>query len=127
MTAQEFPSEPAMRAALQYVATSGMPSEHKSVLMDLLTRALREDAEQETQQAAAREHPQWRAEETEQLAAALHDKLATGWQQADECLMHLALQMHRSPSDVRAKAIELGLGASVDYAHARSKTPHRPD
>jgi hypothetical protein len=110
----------AVRDALQFVLASDMPAQHKAVLIQTLTQAMRD---KETaflhQQAADRVGPSWQADETSQLQSALQGKVARSWQHADELLMRTALQLHRDPGAVRLKATELGLGASVDYALAK--------
>jgi hypothetical protein len=116
-----------MRAALQYLINSDMPAEHKAVLLDALTGAMRtvEDAHVH-RQASGQASGQWHAHEIAQLQTFLQGKTANSWQQADERTTSLAARMRRSPQDIRAKASELGLGEAVDYqlakAHAR-----RPD
>jgi len=112
----------ALRAALQYVLTSEIPGEHKAALIEALTQALRShDSRTIQDRAAAQAGGVWQDDETAQLAASLQGKLANSWQQADEVLMHVAGQLHRSPRDVRTKATELGLGAGVDYQQAKDR------
>jgi hypothetical protein len=106
----------ALHAALRFVITGDIPSEHKATLIEVLTQALRDDAAAELRrQALAHAHGEWQEHEIEQLKAFLHDRIARSWQHADECVMHLAAQLHRDPRSVRDKATDLGLGASVDY------------
>jgi hypothetical protein len=63
---------------------------------------------------------EWREHEITHLKVFLQHRLAKSWQHADECLMQIAAQLHRDPRSVRDKAMQLGLGASVDYRCARA-------
>ncbi len=117
---QDIRSEAAMRETLQFLAVSNIPSKHKAVLLDVLARAIR--AEEGVQTAAKVAEPiAWSTEETAQLQAYLDGRVASSWQHADELLMHLATQLHRSTGDIRVKATELGLGEGVDYRLARMR------
>jgi adenosyl cobinamide kinase/adenosyl cobinamide phosphate guanylyltransferase len=108
-----------IRDTLQYVRTSDIPAQHKAVLIDALTLALREEmGAQARQQSARLAGAQWQAQEVAQLRGFLDGKVARSWQHADELAMQVASQLHRSLQDVRAKATELGLGVSVDYRRA---------
>lgn len=109
-----------LRAALQFLKDSDVPAEHKAVLMQALTYALRTREAAELQTAAESSARMWQATDVERLRGALQDRAAHSWQHADELLMQVAAQLQRSPSDVRKKATELGLGAAVDYAIAKS-------
>ena len=107
----------AIRAALQYVISTEMPANHKAILIETLTEALR------TRQAADEEPERgerpWQREESAHLESALRGRIAKSWQDADESLMHLALQLHRPPAEVRTMAAKLGVGPGVDYALAK--------
>lgn len=117
----------AMRAALQFAMSSDIPAEHKVVIIDSLTRSLREqESAEQSQRDAAEAGAPWLPEEVTELEHLLGERTARNWQHADELLMHVAAQLHRSPSDVRATAIRLGFGAAVDYAVARNH-PHSGD
>jgi hypothetical protein len=110
----------ALHAALRYVITSEIPGEHKATLIEVLTQTLRSDEASELhREAAAKAQGEWLEDEIVQLKAFLHGRTARSWQHADECVMHLAAQLHRDPAAVRHKAVELGLGAAVDYRFAR--------
>ena len=110
----------ALHAALRFVITNETGAEHKPILIDVLTQALRDDETAELQQRAlALARGEWQEHEIEHLTSFLHDRLAKSWQQADECVTHLAAQLHRDPQSVRDKATELGLGAAVDYRFAK--------
>jgi len=110
----------ALHAALRFVITSQVPSEHKAILIEVLTQALRDDeAAKLRQEAAAHARGEWQEHEIEQVKAFLQGQVARSWQHADECVMHLAAQLHRDPRSVRDNATQLGLGASVDYRYAR--------
>jgi hypothetical protein len=110
----------ALHAALRFVITSETGVEHKAILIDLLTQALRDDETAElSRRAVARAAGEWQDHEIAQLTAFLRDRLARSWQHADEGVMQLAAQLHRDPQSVRDKAAQLGLGASVDYRSAK--------
>jgi hypothetical protein len=110
----------ALHAALRFVITSEMPAEHKATLIEVLTQTLRSDEAAELhREAAAQAQGDWRDDEIVQLKGFLHGRTARSWQHADECVMHLAAQLHRDPASVRNKATELGLGVAVDYRFAR--------
>jgi hypothetical protein len=112
----------AMRAALQYLLSSDVPTEHKFVLIETLTQAMRDwDSADVRRQAAEQASGEWQPHETEQLQAFLQGRVANSWQQADELSVHLAAQLHRHPHDIRAKATELGLGVAVDYRLAKAR------
>jgi Integrase/Phage integrase, N-terminal len=73
---------------------------------------------------------EWQEHEIVQLKSFLRDRVARSWQHADECVMQLAAQLRRDPQSIREKAVELGLGASVDAArwsrrHAKSASAPR--
>ena len=111
----------ALHAALRFVVTNDTGAEHKAILIDVLTQALRDDETAElSQRALALAGGEWQEHEIAQLTSFLHDRPAKSWQQADECVMHLASQLHRHPQAVRDKATELGLGAAVDYRFAKT-------
>lgn len=110
----------ALHAALRYVISSNMPSEHKAILIEVLTQAVRDgEAAELHREGAAQAQGEWQEHEIEQLKSLLHGRTATSWQHADECVMHLAAQLHRDPESVRHKATELGLGTAVDYRFAK--------
>jgi hypothetical protein len=111
----------AITSALQYVIGSDIPSEHRAVLIEALTQALRDEQTAHLRdQVAKQAGGTWQAHEVAQLQSFLEGKQARSWQQADEVLMHLATQLHRSREDVRAKAVELGYAASVDFRIAKA-------
>jgi hypothetical protein len=110
----------ALHAALRFVMASEMPAEHKATLIDVLTQTLRNDEAAELhREAAAHAEEEWREDEVLQLKAFLHGRTARSWQDADECVMHLAAQLHRGPGSIRDKAADLGLSVAVDYRFAR--------
>lgn len=114
----------ALHAALRFVITSAIPSQHKATLIDVLTHALRDDeAAERYREAAAHASGEWQEHELVQLKSYLHDRTAKSWQHADECVMQLAAQLHRDAESIRHKATELGLGAAVDYRFARQLNP----
>jgi hypothetical protein len=97
-----------------------MPAEHKATLIEVLTQALRDDEAAELhREAAAQAQGDWQEHEIVQLKSFLHGRTARSWQHADECVMHVAAQLHRDPGSVRQKATELGLGTAVDYRFAK--------
>lgn len=106
----------ALHAALRFVIASEIPAEHKATLIDALQQALRTDETADLhRQATAQAEGEWQDDEIVLLKDFLQARPATSWQQADESVMHLAVQLRRDPRSVRDKAAELGLGASVDY------------
>ena len=110
----------ALHAALRFVITSDIPAEHKATLIEVLTQTLRNDEAAELhREAAVLAHGAWQEAEVIQLRDFLHGRTARSWQHADECVMHLAAQLHRNPASIRDKATELGLGVAVDYRFAR--------
>ncbi|HXS88209.1 MAG TPA: hypothetical protein VN705_02615 [Steroidobacteraceae bacterium] len=111
----------ALHAALRFVITSDTGAEHKAILIDVLTQAVRDDEAAELKQRAlALARGEWQQHEIAHLTSFLKDRPAKSWQQADESVMHVAAQLHREPQSVRDKATELGLGAAVDYRFAKS-------
>jgi hypothetical protein len=120
-SADIHPHQPAaLHAALRFVITSEMPSEHKATLIAVLTQAIRDvGAVELRREADARSQGEWREPEIAQLKALLHGRTATSWQHADECVMQMATQLHRDPASIRLKASELGLGRAVDFRLAR--------
>ena len=115
-------SSGALEAALQYMMSSDIPSEHKAVVIDLLTAALRRHETQHIE-AVATAHGSipWQEADTQKLQALLGGKLANSWQHADEVLMQVANAMGRDPSIVRSKANELGLAESIDFRLAKQQ------
>lgn len=112
----------ALRAALQYVVSSDIPSEHKAVLIEALTRALRaEDSERTAREAAVHARSEWRPADLQKLTSRLAGKMAKSWQDADEQLLQLAGELQRSVEDVRDKALEVGAGAAIDYRLAKER------
>src|SRR5687767_11871654 len=110
----------ALHAALRFVITSEMPSEHKATLIEVLTQAIRDEAADKLRrEAVAQSRGEWQEPEIVQLKSFLQGRTATSWQHADECVMQLATQLRRDPVSVRHKAVELGLGSAVDYRFAR--------
>jgi hypothetical protein len=61
----------------------------------------------------------WREHEIAHLKSVLQGRTATSWQHADQCVMHVAAQLHRAPDSIRTKAAELGFGAAVDFQIAK--------
>jgi hypothetical protein len=112
----------ALRSALQFTKSSDMPSDHKAVLIDLLTAALRHRDSQDIQNAALARSVvvPWQESDTAALQTFLTGKVASSWQNADEFLVQLASLLGRDLQSVRAKATELGFGAGVDFRLARA-------
>jgi hypothetical protein len=117
----------ALHAALRFVVTSSIPSEHKAILIEVLTQTLRDDEASERRQALAQAPVEWQEHEIVQLQSFLRDRTARSWQHADECVMQLAAQLHRDPRSIRNKAVELGLSASVDYQFAKTLRQDREE
>jgi hypothetical protein len=124
----DTPDIAAIRDTLQFVVASDIPAQHKRILLDAITQALRAAEAVEhrvgTQQKISEN---WDTDEAQAVETFLRGKVAISWQHADEVLMRLAGELHRTPADVRTKATELGLGAAVDYALAKAGRVHSPD
>lgn len=119
------PEAAALRETLQFLVASDMPAQHKRVLMELVTQALRSgEAEVRRMDAVQKLGEQWLPQETQAVANFLQGKVARSWQHADEVLMRLAGELHREPGEVRKKATELGFGIGVDYRLAKAQTLH---
>lgn len=117
----KHPHRPAaLHAALRFVITSELPSEHKATLIEVLTQAIRDDEAAELhRQSLARSQGEWQEHELIELKSLLHGQTARSWQHADECVMQVATRLHRDPASIRHKATELGLGPAVDYRFVR--------
>ncbi len=113
-----------IRSTLQFLIASNIPSEHKAVLMEAVTEALRNSLLEHVTEGGT---GPWQLHETDQLQTFLQGKLANSWQHADELLMRVAAQLHRDPMEVRAKATELGFGVGVDYRLAKAWAASRPE
>lgn len=118
----------ALHAALRFVITADVPSDHKAILIELLLQALRDDEAAELRrQHVSRDCREWQEHELVVLESFLRNRIARNWQDADESVMHLAMQLHRDPRSVRDKAKEVGLGASVDYWLSKTLKQARGD
>ena len=110
----------ALSEALRFLIATDMPSQHKATLIDVLTQAMREESAAELRRhTVAQAQGEWRDHEIAHLKSFLQGRTATSWQHADQCVMHVAAQLHRAPDSVRTKAAELGFGAAVDYQIAK--------
>ena len=119
-------SSAALEAALQFMMSSDIPSNHKAVVIELLTSALRNHETQHIEAvASAHESVPWQEADSERLKALLAGKVANSWQHADELLMQLANSLGRDSTTVRSKAIELGFGASIDFRLAKQAARNR--
>ena len=123
---QDTQSPGAFRRTLQYVLSSDMPSQHRSVLIALLTQALRDQDDERVQNLMPPPESAWLSDETQQLQIFLDGKIADSWQHADEILMRIAKQLRRSPLEVRRKATEIGMAAGIDYSIARMQPRTQP-
>ena len=118
----------AIRATLQYVLGIELPAEHKSILLEALTRLLRtQEGEEERQRTDKETSKAWEPHELAHLDRALDGRLAKSWQDADETLIHIASQLQRRSDEVRAKALERGFRTAVDFAAARVAAAARVD
>lgn len=118
----------ALRAALQYVLSSDIPSEHKAVLIEALTRSLRaEDSARAAREVAEQRSSDWTPAEVQNLQSRLAGKVAKSWQDADEQLIQLAGELRRSTDDVRNKALEMGAGVGIDYRLAKERREPEDD
>jgi hypothetical protein len=111
----------ALRDALQFLVSSSMPAHHKSLLMELVGQAMRDEdlAQRNLVEQAA--DPEWQPDEVKLVRELLDGRVASSWQHADEMLMRLATQLKRRPADVRRKATELDVGAGVDFRLAQKQ------
>jgi hypothetical protein len=119
---RDVQSVAAIRGTLKYLLNSDVPSEHKSILIDALTRMLRvEEAEAEAQRLSGSDHltRMWQDHELNHLDRSLNNRVAKSWQDADETLVLIASQLQRHSADVRVKAVERGFNAAVDFAVAK--------
>jgi hypothetical protein len=111
-----------IRETLRFVLAGSIPADHKRILIEALTQALRAaDEAERVLDLQKRVSQPWRPDETTMIESFLRGKLVSSWQQADEVLMRLSNELHRSPEEIRRKAIELDLGACVDYAIAKTQ------
>lgn len=111
----------AIRATLKYLLNSDVPSEHKSILLDALTRMLRvEEAEAQRLSGSEDARRSWQEHELTHLDRSLTNRVAKSWQDADETLVLIASQLQRHSADVRGKAVERGFNAAVDFAVAKA-------
>ena len=110
----------ALSEALRFLIATDMPSQHKATLIDVLTQAMREESAAELRRhTVAQAQGDWRDHEIVHLKSVLQGRTATSWQHADQCVMHVAAQLHRAPDSIRTKAAELGFGAAVDFQIAK--------
>jgi hypothetical protein len=117
----ELHSPAALQSALRYVLTSDMPSQHRRILIEVLTQALREDEKAHIRQLSIeRAGGPWQEHETALMQSFFQGRIAKGWQHADELVMRMANQLNRHANDVRMKATELGFGTAVDYRLAKA-------
>lgn len=125
---RDLQSPAAIRSTLQYVVSSDVPAEHKSVLIEAVTRLLRtQESEEERQRLSSVESRSWQTEELTHLDRSLGGKLAKSWQDADETLLLIASQLHRRSAEVRTKAVERGFTAAVDFAAAKAVLASRAE
>jgi|ADGO01.1.fsa_nt_gi hypothetical protein len=112
----------AIRAALQYVLGCELPADHKTVVIEALTQFLRsQESELEREHALERDIHDWEPHELAHLDRAFGGKLAKSWQDADENVTVTAAKLHRRSAEVRAKAIERGFAAAVDFSIAKAQ------
>lgn len=112
-------SSSAIREALPFVALSDIPAPYKSVLVEVVARALRNTEDDERAAAMRKKGGPWRPEELQALTEQLQGTAAVSWQNADEVLIRLTARLQRTPDEIKDKAKELGLGAGIDYRLAR--------
>jgi hypothetical protein len=110
----------ALRDALQFLVSSSIPSQYKGLLLELVGQAMRDDDVAQRTLAADAAGSAWQPEEIECVRNLLEGRIARSWQQADELLMRVAMQLGRKLGDVRSKAMELNLGAGVDFRLAKT-------
>lgn len=110
-----------LRETLQFLIQSDMPTDHKRILIEVVTQALYNKEAEERSGKASGIIEEWGAPEMAVVAAFLQDKVARSWQNADELVLRLARELRRDPDDVRRKAVELGFGLGVDYRLAKER------
>lgn len=109
-----------LRDALGFLPECNIPAQYKRLIIDaveMAARAAEADGTPQVRPAAG----EWQPHEVQLMQAFLAGKVAANWQHADERLMHLAVQLRRTPDDIKRKASELGLGVGVDYWQAKAK------
>lgn len=119
----EPPDLKALREALAFAATAALPFPHKATIIQALNDVIRSTERIVTEHDGA-EHQQeahWSPDDTQQLHSLLEQQAARSWQHADELLLRVASVLRRPPAQVRAKAVELGLGYAVDYRLSRRR------
>jgi hypothetical protein len=110
--------------ALRFLMTSSTPAQHKKVLIDVVVEAMRAD-ETTQRDLVVKEQEQadtpWFPHEVETVREHLQGRVARSWQEGDELLMGLAAKLKRVHTNVRSKALELNLGAAIDYRLAKAQ------
>jgi hypothetical protein len=118
---REIQTPAAIRATLQYVLGSEFPAEYKAIVIDALTHFLRySEQEDDQRRVIERESRAWQPHEISHLDRSLTGKMAKSWQDADETLILISSQLHRRSAEVRAKALERGFTAALDFAAAKA-------
>lgn len=108
-------------STLQFVLAADIPLQHRTVLVELLTLALRQqDVAASDRRGQLPPGWEWQPHEIMLVQSSLDGKLAKSWQHADELVKELAAKLRRDARSVRVKATELGLSAAVDYRVARA-------
>lgn len=109
-----------LREALGFLPECNIPAQYKRLIIDAVETAVRVAVASGTQQVLP-DAGEWQPHEVQLMQEFLAGKVAVNWQHADERLMHLAVQLRRTPDDIKRKASELGLGVGVDYRQAKAK------
>jgi hypothetical protein len=117
----------AIRETLQFVVSSDITSKHKGVLVNALTDALRNAETVHRAEANRPPAAEWQTHEEQVMLEMLRGKTAKSWQHADELVMRVASQLHRSLVDVRKKAASMGVGLAVDYRLVKAQEAARTE
>jgi hypothetical protein len=112
-----------LRATLDYLNSGDIAEEHRKTLMRATEAALLDATEElERHQSTENDGKQWKDAEIEALRGCLMEGgMAKNYQTADDNLATASARLKRSEKAVKRKAIELGLGAHVNYWLARGR------
>lgn len=112
-----------LRAALDYLNSDSIADEHRKALKRATETALLDATEElEKHQSTANDGKPWKDAEIEVLRGVLEKAgIAKNWQEERDNVDTAAARLKRSAKAVKRKAVELGLGANVDYWLARGR------
>lgn len=112
-----------LRAALDYLNSDDIAEEHRKTLKRATETVLLDATEElEKHQSTANDGKPWKDAEIEVLRGVLEKAgMAKSWQEERDNVDTAAARLKRSAKAVKRKAVELGLGANVDYWLARGR------